>query len=406
MAPEHEAPQPPLRRGRGLRLSVGPDDRVAPSEASATPAPLSETPAAPPLRRGRALRLSQAADVASTSDAPATLEPSAPVRRGRALRLSQTAAEIDHVAELPHVSGPAPAVPGPDLPTGMPTASGTTSLVHWRIGTQRGPISYLATGIGPPLIILHGWGASARIWSTTWPVLSDRRSCYILDLPGAGASPPRSEAPTLAALAAEVLAFADTLGLTTFDLLGHDLGAAVAAVVAGEHPTRVGRLGLLGLGVRNFAPEHVALSLARPSLDLSLGLARPLLSLWQPVGRVAMQSPPLAATMGALMLHRQPAAFACWQAFLADLAAADPRAYLTMLTASGDPQLQAALRAITAPTLWVAGREDRITRLAEVETAHNLVQHSELVALADCGHMVMLEQPQALAAALRGFLEL
>ncbi|MFV9506242.1 MAG: alpha/beta fold hydrolase [Oscillochloridaceae bacterium umkhey_bin13] len=400
MAPEQDDPQPPLRRGRGLRLSGAPADPPAAPETPADAPTAHEAAPPPPVRRGQALRLSQ--DAAAENEAP-TPDPepvtATPLRRGRALRLSQPTAEPPETAPPSDPVAPSMPTPSPQSPPAPPPAT----VTRWRIGTSRGPISYLAAGSGPPLLVLHGWGASAQIWTSTLPALTARRSCYILDLPGAGASPSRTATPTLAALAAEVVAFADTLGLNQFDLLGHDLGAAVAALVAGEHPARVGRLVLLGLGMRNFAPEQVALQVARPSLDLSLGLVRPLLSLWQPVGRVAMQSPPLAATMSALMLHQSPTGLAGWQEFLADMATADPRAYLTMLTASGDPQLHAALRAIKAPTLWLAGREDRITRLAEVEAAHTLVPRSELVALAACGHMVMLEQPQAMAAALRGF---
>ncbi|NTU82713.1 MAG: alpha/beta hydrolase, partial [Chloroflexales bacterium] len=285
-----------------------------------------------------------------------------------------------------------------------PAVEPRTAGARWRIGTARGPISYLLAGEGAPLILLHGWGASAKVWGNTMGAVADLRSAYALDLPGFGESPARATTPTLAALADEVVAFADTLGLARFDLLGHSLGAAIAACVAGRHQERVGRLVVASLGARVFAPDLAALDITRPPLDMTLGLARPLFNLWQPVNRVVMQSPPLAMTMEAMLLHHRPSSDELWQSYLADHAAADARAYVTALTAVGDPALLDALRAIAAPTLCLAGREDRLSRLAETTTAHELIAGSTFVLLDDCGHVPMIEQPAAFNQAVRQFL--
>ncbi|HMQ31690.1 MAG TPA: alpha/beta fold hydrolase, partial [Chloroflexaceae bacterium] len=313
----------------------------------------------------------------------------------------------------PEGAAPAQAAVDPPTPEGVepsrqagPAEAPTvrqTAGARWRIATPTGPISYLASGEGPPLLLLHGFGATARIWDDTRAALADLRAAYALDLPGFGESPPRAAAPTLPALADEVLACADALGLARFDLLGHSLGAAVAAVLAARAPGRVGRLVGVSLGAR-VAPELQALGLGRAPLDLTLGLARPLLDLWQPVSRALMQSPPVALGLGSIVLHGPPASAELWRAYLADHAAADPRAYLTSLTAVGDPALLAALPAIAAPTLLVAGREDRVARLAETTAAHAMLPDSRFIALDGCGHMPMLERPAVFHLALRRFL--
>jgi pimeloyl-ACP methyl ester carboxylesterase len=350
--------QPLIRRGKGLRLSTG-----APPPAEPTP-----SPAAPP--------------------APAAGPE--PISRRRGLRLSTQVA-------APDLAGAEPAAPferGPEL-----------EAVRWRIATSTGAISYMKSGQGRPLLLVHGYGATARIWAGARQSLGDLRTSYALDLPGFGASPPRSEAPTLPALADALVAFADALGLERFDLLGHALGAAVAAVVAGRHPARVGRLVAISLGARTFAPELAAVGRSRPPFDLTFGAARPLIDLWQPLSRMLMQSPPMALTLGALMLHRQPPSEAeLWREFLADHAAADPRASITSLTAVGDQALLEALRAIVAPTLCIAGSEDRVARSVETRAAQELIGGSRLLMLDACGHMPMLEQPAAFHLAVRQFL--
>lgn len=361
----------PIRRGRGLRLTTPPPDP--------TPDPIPEQTApeqpAPdqPLSRGRGLRLTTQAPT-EEEQPPAESAPE-PLQRGRGLRLTTHS-------------------PAPDL----------APPLRARVRVPRGLTSYTRFGEGPPLLLLHGFGASGRIWRGVMAALGDVRTCYAIDIPGFGRSAPRPESPTLAALADEALAFADALSLERFDLAGHSLGAAVAATVAGRHPGRVGRLALTSLGVRSFAPELAAINFARPSVDLSLNFARPVLDLWQPWGRWAWETPPVSLLIGSQVLHNPPQERQLWQEYLADHAGADGRAYLTSIAATGDPGLQADLRAITAATVLVVGREDRIARLPLVMTAHELIGGSRLEVIEGCGHLPIIERPAEYHAILRAFL--
>lgn len=343
------------------------------------------------IRRGRGLRLS--------TEAPAEAPPAAPppddrpLTRGRGLRLSTAAP-----AEAPP---PAPLSPPPDTPAAPPPAIAFLLDALW---LSSGKVAYRQAGAGPAMLLLHDAGATSRIWRGVAAALADVRTSYALDLPGSGGTPPRAAPPTLKTLADATIAFADALGLGRFDLCGHGLGAAVAALVAARYPDRIGRLVLSNLGARPFAPDLLALEWTRAPLDLSLGLARPFFDFWQPWNRQLFQLPPLNIWLSAQSLHRQPADQELWREFLADHAATDGRAYLTTLTAAGVPQLHAALRTISAPTLLVAGDNDRIARLAEVERCQQLVPDSRLVVLEDCGHLPMIEVPDVYQQTVRDFL--
>lgn len=142
----------------------------------------------PPIRRGRSLRLST--EEVPSEEPPTEASGELPVR-GRGLHLSvatdATLSVASPVSEaLPSVE-PAPvseALPGAEL---IP--------LHRRYRrTNRGWLSYLDGGRGRPLLLLHGWGASARIWVGVGSVLVDFRTIYALDLPGAGGVAPRSGA--------------------------------------------------------------------------------------------------------------------------------------------------------------------------------------------------------------------
>ena len=56
------------------------------------------------------------------------------------------------------------------------------------------------------------------------------------------------------------------------------------------------------------------------------------------------------------------------------------------------------------PTLVACGRQDAWSPLAQHEEIASLVPGSKLVVFDDCGHMAMMEQPDAVAAALVAWL--
>ncbi|MCX7789229.1 MAG: alpha/beta hydrolase [Chloroflexaceae bacterium] len=388
----------PIRRGRGLRLST---EKLA-EEPSTIPPSIEQ-----PLTRGRGLRLST-----TTADAAATPPPVEPPPSRRRKTRPATATATDGAAastspaEQPSQPTLRLATEAPVVPRSVP-ATATAPSVSFLLESlwlSSGKVAYRRAGAGPALLLIHGFGATSRIWRGVAGALADARTSYALDLPGSGGTPPRPAPPTLRTLADATIAFADGLGLGRFDLCGHGLGAAVAAMVAARYPDRVGRVVLSNLGARSFAPELMALEWTRAPLDLSLGLARPFFDFWQPWNRYLFQAPPLAAFLGAQTLQRPPADQELWRDYLADHAATDGRSYLTALTAAGVPHLHAALRAISAPTLLVAGDSDRLVRLAEVEQCQRLVADSRLVVLEDCGHLPMIEVPDLYHQTVRDFL--
>jgi len=83
-------------------------------------------------------------------------------------------------------------------------------------------------GQGPPLLLLHGTGASTHSWATLAPRLARRFSIIAPDLPGHGFSEPlprsRLSLPGMAASLARLL---DTLSIRPRLVVGHSAGAAI-----------------------------------------------------------------------------------------------------------------------------------------------------------------------------------
>lgn len=95
------------------------------------------------------------------------------------------------------------------------------------------PLAFDRTGVGEPLVLLHGLGASRRSWDPVLPGLVDHYDVIAVDLPGHGDSAPsraRDSAP--ADLAARVAELLDDLELQTVHLGGNSLGGWVALELA------------------------------------------------------------------------------------------------------------------------------------------------------------------------------
>ena len=247
----------------------------------------------------------------------------------------------------------------------------------------------LEGGDGPPLVLLHGPGASAAHWLRVLPDLVETHRVIAPDLPGLGASTVGG-----GPLDAErVLAWLEELIEATCPsppaLVGYTLSGAIAARFAAAHGDRIGRLVLVdafGLTAFDPAPEfELALHgfLAQPSerthdelwrhcaLDLA-GLRERME--WEPFRAANVEfarTPSVQVALGALM-----------EQF------------------GGPPIDPAELAWITVPTTLIWGRHDLATRLAVAEAAS--ADHGwPLHVIEDCADDPQIEQPEAFVAALR-----
>jgi pimeloyl-ACP methyl ester carboxylesterase len=112
-------------------------------------------------------------------------------------------------------------------------------------------IEYDVTGTGRPVILLHGFPDTGRLWRHQVPALSEAGFKVIVpDLRGYGRSdkPDEVDAYRMHHLVADVLAVLDDAGAPKAHVVGHDWGAALAWAVAGGVPDRVDHLVALSVG--------------------------------------------------------------------------------------------------------------------------------------------------------------
>jgi pimeloyl-ACP methyl ester carboxylesterase len=97
----------------------------------------------------------------------------------------------------------------------------------------------------PPLLLIHGSGASSGFWSPVVPTLAAHHHVIRVDLPGCGQSPPplSYDVPVQAGRVAALL---DELGLSAVATVGHSSGGYVATALAEQRPDLVRSLALSG----------------------------------------------------------------------------------------------------------------------------------------------------------------
>src|SRR5687768_10139145 len=114
------------------------------------------------------------------------------------------------------------------------------------IATGDATIFARVDGIGPPLLLLHGFPETHLMWRDVAPLLARSFTVVCADLRGYGRSscPPSAadHAPySKRAMARDMLRAMEALGFTQFAVAGHDRGGRVAYRLALDAPERISR---------------------------------------------------------------------------------------------------------------------------------------------------------------------
>ena len=244
----------------------------------------------------------------------------------------------------------------------------------------------------PTLVLLHGGGAGADCvgnWRHAIPLLARDFRVLAMDLVGFGQSSkpdPTSYAYSQQDRNAHLAGFLTELGLAPAILVGNSMGGATALGVAMQQPQLVRALVLMGSAGLNaeiteslkpivyydFTPagmERLVAALTAPGFKADEELIRRRYELSvEPDARRAYQ-----ATMQ--WIHAQGGLF----------------------------YPEDALRTVTAPTLVVNGKDDRVVPLANAFRMLELLSNSWGYILPHCGHWAMIEAPEDFALATRAF---
>jgi len=112
-------------------------------------------------------------------------------------------------------------------------------------------IFYRATGIGPCVVLLHGFGEDGNIWQSQIDFLQPHFRIIVPDIPGSGKSPLIKDADIDTYSEAIKLILDDEIKISPdkqkggFALIGHSMGGYIALAFAEKYPQYLKQLGLL-----------------------------------------------------------------------------------------------------------------------------------------------------------------
>ena len=270
------------------------------------------------------------------------------------------------------------------------------SAVRETVEIGGGEISYLESGSGAPLLLIHGLGHSSTAWLRSIPRLAERYHVFAPDLPGYGQSAAPDVRYDPAFFGRFVAAFASALGLDRVDAAGNSLGALALMLAALEQPQTIRRLVLADpLG---FTKPPV------PPLDEAM---LTIIGLWLSFPRTRA-------------MIRAGYATSFFDAKQLDDASVDE-----IVSRLGREQRQRAARRtvseifhysrrlellherlphLAPPALVVWGKNDPVLPSKDAEIARRVLPAPRIEVLARCGHFPHIEQSEAFCALALEFL--
>jgi pimeloyl-ACP methyl ester carboxylesterase len=221
------------------------------------------------------------------------------------------------------------------------------------------------------LVLVPGLVCDGAVWAHQRAGLADLTDCVVPDV---------CDPDTMQGMAAEVLRRSPA----RFAIAGFSMGGYVALEVLRQAPERVTKLALIDSGARADSPEQTATrkaAIAECSEGRYAAVIEGMLPLLLHPSRLV---DPLADLVRAMAWRVGSEAFV--------------RRHQALMSRS---DARDVLAGSNIPVRIVCGREDRLTPLTRSEEIAEIAKGSRLSVVEDCGHMPLLERPQAATALLR-----
>jgi pimeloyl-ACP methyl ester carboxylesterase len=237
----------------------------------------------------------------------------------------------------------------------------------------------------PTVVLLHGAGFDHTTWAlhSRW-FAHHGHNVLAPDLPGHGRSP-GAPLRTIADMADWIAALLDAAGAAKARLIGHSMGSLIALETAARHPARVSALSLIGTAATmSVGPDLLKAAEANDHDAVNM------VSIWG-LGYQAELGGSLAPGLwmhcGAQRVLEQSRPGVLFN----DLSACN--AYQNALAAAAK---------ISVPTTIILGERDMMTPAKAGKALAAALPNSRTVMLRGAGHMMMVERPDELLAALQG----
>jgi len=231
-----------------------------------------------------------------------------------------------------------------------------------------------------PLVLLPGLLCDQTVWQGQIEALRDVATCTCMDW---------GRLDSIAAMAELVLRAAPE----RFSLAGHSMGGRIAFQVVRLAPQRVARLALFNTGADAKPPgaageEEERKRRALLQIAKERGMRAMALEWLPPMMRPGrMADAALVETIAGMIARKTPEIYEA-----------------QMLALLGRPDARPVLSSINCPTLLLTGRDDGWSPPLRHQEMAAVIPNSRVAIVPDSGHMSTMEQPAAVAAAMRDWL--
>ncbi len=259
-----------------------------------------------------------------------------------------------------------------------------------------------------PAVFVHGLAGSATNWTDVIGLLSNEIVGDSLDLPGFGYSPPPPDRDySIDAHTRTVMRLIERRGRGPVHLFGNSLGGAIATRLAGTRPDLVRTLTLVSPALPDLRPRYGPVRI--------LAATMPGFGPWT-VRRIAQLSPEqrVQGTLDMCFFDSSGLHPDRIMDLVADTRRRDDLEHTAeAIIASSRAIVTAYMRRtlwryagrVTAPTLLIYGRHDRLVDPRMAGRAGRVFKRSRVVVLPEVGHVAQMERPEAVAREFRALLD-
>jgi pimeloyl-ACP methyl ester carboxylesterase/putative sterol carrier protein len=265
------------------------------------------------------------------------------------------------------------------------------TLEHVSLGGRA--ISTLCAGDedAPPLILIHGLGASKASWLPVVPALAKTHRIYAIDLPGFGSSSKPRGKYTASWLAEHVFRFMDMVDLDSAFVAGNSLGGRVTMEMAMMEPERVrGIACLCPASAFSYRPGLPIVKLLRP--EMGFVVAR------LPRTYIRDQLKQLFCDPSSIHEDWYDAAIddflGRWKTVRGRLAFFAALRNIYLDEPDGEEGFWARLTDVKVPSLFIYGRRDVLITHNFSKRVRKHLPSAKVKVWNDCGHVPQLEHPE------------
>ncbi len=245
-------------------------------------------------------------------------------------------------------------------------------------------LAFERSGRGMPLVLIHGYPLDHTIWEKVAPLLDKDFDLILPDMRGFGQSGEVESTYTVADLASDIAGLLDHLKIEKAAVAGHSMGGYVALAFARAHPRRLAGLGMVSSQVLADPPDRKE-------------------GRYKNAADVAEKGVGLVADAMASKLSGDQSV----QSFVHDLIGRQKAlGVIGALKAMAErPDSTDILAAIKVPVVIVHGDADALIPVERGREMKKIASGAHYVELPGLGHMLMMENPQVVADALKSFVK-